>query len=104
MPLLIEKINTPKVAVNESSAENYIRSVNLVMATQLLNDNNASDGIYKIEEDGSISIGNKNYRIDISISHPNSGELNIQSGNVVNGEISYGNTTYIYDGKISLKK
>ena len=104
MPLIAEKITNSSVGANEVSAESYINSVNLVMATEMLGNNSVVDGTYKIESDGSISNDNINYQIEIRYSHPSGGMLVIRNGSVLTGEICYGKTTYIYDGKISLKK
>ena len=104
MPLIVEKITNSSVGASEVSAESYINSVNLVMATKMLENNSIVDGTYKIESDGSISSNNINYQIEIRYSHPSGGKLIIRNGSVITGEISYGKITYIYDGKISLKK
>ena len=104
MPLIAEKITNSSVGANEVSAESYINSVNLVMATEMLENNSVVDGTYKIQSDGSISNDNINYQIEIRYSHPSGGLLVIRNGSVLTGEICYGKTTYIYDGKISLKK
>lgn len=104
MPLIAEKITNSSVGANEVSAENYINSVNLMLATKMLENNSIIDGTYKIQNDGSISNDNINYQIEIRYSHPSEGILVIRNGSVLTGEISYGKTTYIYDGKISLKK
>lgn len=104
MPLIAEKITNSSVGANEVSAESYINSVNLVMATEMLENNSIVDGTYKIQSDGSISNDNINYQIEIRYSHPSGGMLVIRNGSVLTGEICYGKTTYIYDGKISLKK
>ena len=104
MPLIVEKITNSSVGASEVSAESYINSVNLVMATKMLENNSIVDGTYKIESDGSISSNNINYQIEIRYSHPSGGKLIIRNGTVITGEISYGKITYIYDGKISLKK
>lgn len=104
MPLIAEKITNSSVGANEVSAESYINSVNLVMATKMLENNSVVDGTYKIQSDGSISNDNINYQIEIRYSHPSGGLLVIRNGSVLTGEICYGKTTYIYDGKISLKK
>ena len=104
MPLVAEKITNSSIGANEVSAESYINSVNLVMATEMLGNNSIIDGTYKIQSDGSISNDNINYQIEIRYSHPSGGMLVIRNGSVLTGEICYGKTTYIYDGKISLKK
>ena len=104
IPLILEKINNSTVAVNESSAESYVRTINLAIATEMLEKNASVDGVYNIEKDGSISNDSNSFEIVMGYSHPTSGEVIIQNGTVVKGEISYGKITYIYDGKISLKK
>ena len=85
MPIVTTTIKNAKKGSAETSAENYIRAVELTISNLKLNRKHVYDGIYTIDGDGNLigdKLPNGKLEVDASGDKPTSGTIVIKGGGV----------------------
>jgi len=83
-PIVMNVIKNASAGSAERSADNYVKAVDTLIATNKLDGTPVEDGEYTIGTDGSLSFGN----VEVSGTKPNGGTIVVKDGQVVKNESS----------------
>jgi len=101
-PIVMNVIKNANMGAAERSADNYVKAVDTLIATEKLDGNTIADGSYTITSTGKLTIDGKDYEVEVSGTKPVGGTIKIENGQVVKDEssIKVGDYTVTFvDGK-----
>ena len=101
-PIVMNVIKNASAGAAERSADNYIKAVDTLIATEKLDGTPLVDGQYTIGTDGKMTLGENSYEVEVSGTKPVGGTIKIENGRVVkdSSTIDYADHTVTYkDGK-----
>ena len=97
-PIVMNVIKKANEGAAERSADNYLKAVDTLIATEKLDGTPLADGEYTIGTDGKITLGANTYEVEVSGTKPMGGTVKIENGQVVktSSTVSYAdyNVTY----------
>ncbi|MBE6138125.1 MAG: type II secretion system protein [Firmicutes bacterium] len=102
-PIVMNVISNAEKGAAERSADNYIKAVETLIATNALDGKKVKDGIYTIDSNGNLQFGD----VEVSGTKSNGGRITIKDGRVVRGEttITIGDHAVSYkDEKVEAKE
>jgi len=87
-PIVMNVIKNAQMGAAERSADNYVKAVDTLIATNKLDGNAVADDTYTIDSNGNLTFGT----VEVSGKKPVGGSVVVKDGQVVKGE-----TTIIYE-------
>jgi len=87
-PIVMNVIKNAQMGAAERSADNYVKAVETLIATNKLDGNSVADDTYEIGTDGNLPFGT----VEVSGKKPVGGSIVVKDGQVVKGE-----TTITYE-------
>ncbi|MBE6138194.1 MAG: prepilin-type N-terminal cleavage/methylation domain-containing protein [Firmicutes bacterium] len=106
-PIVMNVISNAQKGAAERSADNYVKAVETLIATERLDGEPVEDGTYTIDENGNIKSGDVELTVELNGTKPNGGSIEIKDGQVVKNEssIKVGDYTVTFeDGKAEAKE
>ena len=111
-PIVMNTIKSAKKGSAERGADNYIKQVETAIATSKLDNNEITDGIYAIDQDGNLT-GNElteSITIEMNGNKPNGGTLVIKNGQVQTTStmtmgdynVSYNTSSNKYESRVTV--
>ena len=82
-PIVMNVIKNASAGAAERSADNYLKAVEMLIATEKLDGTPLVDGEYTIGTDGEITLGENTYEVEVSGTKPTGGIIVIKDGQVV---------------------
>ena len=82
-PIVMNVIKDASAGAAERSADNYIKAVETLIATENLDGTPLVDGEYTIDNNGKITLGSTTYEVEVSGTKPTGGTIKIENGRVV---------------------
>ena len=106
-PIVMNVIKKANMGAAERSADNYVKAVETLIATEKLDGTPLVDGEYEIDTNGKLTKDGKEYEVEVSGTKPVGGKVTI-----TNGQVDKSNTTVEYkdyevtftDGKAAAKE
>ena len=101
-PIVMNVIKNANMGAAERSADNYVKAVDTLIATEKLDGTPLVDGTYTIESDGTLKGNGETYTVEVSGTKPIGGTIIIKDGQVVKEDttIDYTDHTVTFvDGK-----
>ena len=101
-PIVMNVIKKANEGAAERSADNYVKAVETLIATEKLDGTPLVDGEYTINTDGKLKKDGKEYEVEVSGTKPVGGKVVIEGGKIVkeSSTIDYTDYTVTYsDGK-----
>ena len=101
-PIVMNVIKNANMGAAERSADNYVKAVETLIATNQLDGTLLADGEYTIDTDGKLTKDGSTYTPEVSGTKPVGGTITIENGQVVkdSSTIDYKDYTVIFeDGK-----
>ena len=81
-PIVMNTIKRSKKGAAERSADSYVKQVEVLAATERLNNNNILEGEYDINTEGNLTKDGKTYTVEMNGTKPSSGKIKITNGSV----------------------
>ena len=107
-PIVMNVIKKANEGAAERSADNYVKAVETLIATEKLDGTPMSDGEYTIDPTGKLKKDGKEYEVEVSGTKPVNGTITIENGQVVKDDtttIEYKDFTVKYpNGKAEAKE
>jgi len=106
-PIVMNVISNAQKGAAERSADNYVKAVETLIATERLDGEPVEDGTYEIDENGNLKSGDIELTVELNGTKPSGGSIEIKDGQVVKNEssIKVGDYTVVYkDGAASIKE
>ena len=107
-PIVMNVINKANEGAAERSADNYLKAVDTLIATEKLDGTPLVDGEYEIDTNGKLTKDGKEYEVEVSGTKPVGGTITIENGQVVKDAttaIEYEGYTVKYpEGKAEAKQ
>jgi len=99
-PIVMNVIKNAQMGAAERSADNYIKAVETLIATEQLGGKLLKDGEYTIGTDGNITIGENTHEVEVSGTKPISGKIVIENGQVNkdSSTVSFKDYTITFEG------
>ena len=93
-PIVMNVIKKANEGAAERSADNYLKAVDTLIATEKLDGTPLVDGEYTINTDGKLKKDGKEYEVEVSGRKPVGGTVKIENGQVVKGDTKIDYTDY----------
>ena len=93
-PIVMNVIKKANEGAAERSADNYIKAVETLIATEKLDGTPLVDGTYTIESDGTLKGNGKTYTVEVSGTKPVGGTVVITNGQVAKADTTIDYTDY----------
>jgi len=101
-PIVMNVIKNAQKGATERSAERYVDAVETAIATDRLENELVKDGIYTVDADGNLVLGDKTLTVEVNGDKPAAGsKVTIENGRVVSAgtNMTIGNYTIIIDDR-----
>ena len=85
-PIVMNVIKNASAGAAERSADNYVKAVETLIATEKLDGTPLVDGEYTIGTDGKLTLGENSYEVEVSGTKPVGGTIKIENGQVVKAD------------------
>jgi len=94
-PIVMNVIKNAQMGAAERSADNYVKAVDTLIATEKLDGTPLIDGEYTIGTDGKIAKDGKSYEVEVSGTKPTGGTIVVKDGQVVKDSSTINYKDYI---------
>jgi type IV pilus assembly protein PilA len=102
-PIVMNVIKNAQMGAAERSADNYVKAVETLIATEKLDGNKVEDGSYTITSTGKLTIDGKDYEVEVSGTKPNGGTIVVENGQVVkdSSTVNYKDYTVTFENGVA---